>query len=209
MDADVTAIKQGRKFDQVVEGARDVFLKDGYEGASVDDIARAAQVSKATLYSYFPDKRRLFMEVAKREFQRQAEEAVARIKMAGPASDVLFDAASSMTRFFLSDFGRQTFRIAVAEAGRFPELGRDFYCSGPSIARDALTCYLTERIDEGELVIEDIELAADQFIELCKASLHTKWIMGIVNEFPDSEVQRVVRGAVSVFMARYGAGRNS
>lgn len=60
-------VKRGRKFDQVLEGARLVFLQDGYEGASVDDIARAAGVSKATLYSYFPDKRLLFMEVAKIE----------------------------------------------------------------------------------------------------------------------------------------------
>ena len=53
-------IKKGRKFDQVIEGARTVFMRDGYEGASVDDIAREAGVSKATLYSYFPDKRVLF-----------------------------------------------------------------------------------------------------------------------------------------------------
>ncbi|WP_372674886.1 TetR/AcrR family transcriptional regulator, partial [Aquicoccus sp.] len=48
--------RSGRKFDQVLEGARKVFMADGFERASVDDIARAAGVSKATLYSYFPDK---------------------------------------------------------------------------------------------------------------------------------------------------------
>ena len=127
MPEDSAAIKQGRKFDQVVEGAREVFLKDGFEGASVDDIARAAQVSKATLYSYFPDKRRLFMEVAKRECQRQADVAIAQTRMDGPADKVLFAASSAMVRFFLSEFGRQTYRIAVAESERFPELGRDFY----------------------------------------------------------------------------------
>ena len=53
-----------------------VFLRDGFDGASVDDIAREAGVSKATLYSYFPDKRLLFLEVAKTECARQADEAV-------------------------------------------------------------------------------------------------------------------------------------
>ncbi len=48
-------VKRGRKFDQVLQGAREIFMSDGFEGASVDDIARAAGVSKATLYSYFPD----------------------------------------------------------------------------------------------------------------------------------------------------------
>ena len=69
-------IRKGRKFDQVLEGARAIFMRDGFEGASVDDIAREAGVSKATLYSYFPDKRLLFMEVAKAECNRQADEAV-------------------------------------------------------------------------------------------------------------------------------------
>ncbi|MDF0599329.1 TetR/AcrR family transcriptional regulator [Psychromarinibacter sp. C21-152] len=205
MAACIGAIKRGRKFDQVVEGARQVFLTDGFEGASVDDIARAARVSKATLYSYFPDKRRLFMEVAQRECRRQADAAIARTRMAGPASEVLCDAATAMTRFFLSDFGRQTYRIAVAESERFPEVGREFYESGPTLARNALTDYIRERIAAGELKIDDVDLAADQFIELCKASLHTKSILGIRTDFSDAEIERVIRGAVATFMARYGA----
>ena len=67
-------IVKGRKFDQVLEGARTVFMRDGFERASVDDIAREAGVSKATLYAYFPDKRLLFMEIASAECRRQADE---------------------------------------------------------------------------------------------------------------------------------------
>ena len=60
MNTHSPTIRKGRKFDQVLEGARSVFLADGFEGASVDQIAKVAGVSKATLYSYFPDKRLLF-----------------------------------------------------------------------------------------------------------------------------------------------------
>ncbi|MCG6901428.1 MAG: TetR/AcrR family transcriptional regulator [Rhodobacter sp.] len=204
MNAQPGAIKKGRKFDQMLEGARKVFMADGFEGANVDEIARVAKVSKATIYSYVPDKRLLFMEVAKLECRRQADAAIARMQLAGPASAVLFEAASHMVRFFLSDFGRQTYRIAVAESERFPEIGRAFYNSGPTIARTALTAYLADRISNNELVVDDIELAADQFIELCKASLHTKMMMGVKTEFTDAEVDRVIRGAVDTFLARYG-----
>ncbi|MDJ0825895.1 MAG: TetR/AcrR family transcriptional regulator [Rhodobacter sp.] len=204
MNIQSSRIKKGRKFDQVIDGARQVFLADGYEGASVDDIARAAGVSKATLYAYIPDKRLLFMEVAKMECQRQADAAIARMQMSGPAAEVLFEAASQMVRFFLSDFGRQTFRIAVAESERFPEIGREFYNAGPTIARNALTAYLRERIAAGELVIDDIDLAADQFIELCKAGVHTKMMMGVKIDFTDAEINRVISGAVDTFLARYG-----
>ena len=205
MNIETARIKKGRKFDQVLEGARAVFLADGFEGASVDDIARAAQVSKATLYAYVPDKRLLFVEVAKMECQRQADAAIARMQMSGPAGEVLFQAASQMVRFFISDFGRQTYRIAVAESERFPEIGREFYNAGPTIARKALTAYLTDRVAAGELVIDDLDLAADQFIELCKAGLHVKLMMGVKTDFTDAEIDRVIRGAVETFLARYGA----
>ncbi len=65
MSADGAAPRKGRKFNQVLDGARTVFLRDGFEGASVDEIARVAAVSKATLYSYFADKKVLFAAVAK------------------------------------------------------------------------------------------------------------------------------------------------
>ena len=87
-------IRKGRKFDQVLEGARSVFLRDGFEGASVDDIARAAGVSKATLYSYFPDKRLLFLEVARCECNRQTEETEALICTATTVREVLTIAAT-------------------------------------------------------------------------------------------------------------------
>lgn len=198
-------IKRGRKFDQVVEGAARVFMSEGFEGASVDTIAREAGVSKATLYSYFPDKRLLFMEVAKMECGRQAEAACDGGRMAGPPREVLYRTASQMTRFFISDFGRQVYRMCVAESDRFPELGREFYASGPMMVRKMLLGYLTDAVGRGELVIDDMELAADQFPELCKAAIHAPLVLGIRASFSDAEIDRVIRGAVDVFMARYGA----
>lgn len=198
-------IKRGRKFDQVIEGARRVFMTDGFEGASVDDIARAARVSKATLYSYVPDKRLLFLEVAKQECLRQADHAVMQFKAEGTVGDALFNAATTMVAFFMSDLGRQTYRIAVAESERFPEIGRAFYDAGPTIARDALTEFLHKRTKSGELKIDDVELAANQFIELCKAGHHIEAVMGIRRNHTQDEIAKVIHGAVEMFMARYGA----
>lgn len=197
--------KKGRKYDQVLAGAREVFLAEGFEGASVDDIARVAQVSKATLYKYFPDKRLLFVEVANAECQRQADLAIAQIQRTGPVAEALYGAAMTMVRFHLSDLGQQTYRIAVAESARFPEIGRAFYNAGPTKAREALQTDLRRRVAAGELAIDDIPLAADQFIELCKASHHVQSAMGVKTAFSDAEIERIIRGAVDVFMASYGA----
>jgi AcrR family transcriptional regulator len=189
----------------VLEGARQVFMADGFEGSSVDDIARAARVSKATLYSYVPDKKLLFLEVAKLECQRNAELAVMQIKSDGPVRQVLFNAASTMARFFRSKLGQQTYRLAIAESERFPEIGRAFFNAGPTIAKTALLEFLRKRVEAGDLVIPDLELAADQFIELCKAGHHLKSMLGIKHDYTDAEVDKVIHGAVDMFMAHYGA----
>jgi len=200
-----TGTKKGRKFDQVLEGARQVFLSDGFEGASVDDIARAAGVSKATLYSYFPDKRFLFMQVAKTECLRQADLAIETIDMDAPIRQVLHDIATEMVEFITSKFGKRIFRICVGESDRFPELGREFYESGPMLIRAKLIDFFEKGIARGELKIDDLELAAEQFHELAKADLFPRMVFNITDEFTQAERERVVNGAVEMFMARYGA----
>lgn len=204
MDSAPEAIRKGRKYDQVLAGARSVFLRDGFEGASVDDIAREAGVSKATLYSYFPDKRLLFMEFAKAECRRQAEEGAAAVDMNRPAAEVLTDAARRMVAFLLSDFGMRVFRICVAESDRFPALGHEFYHSGPEVVRKKIAHFLHLAVERGELAIEDVGLAADQFHALCKGGLHDRVIFGIAPCCPAADIDQTVREAVAMFLARYG-----
>lgn len=198
------AIKRGRKFDQVLAGAREAFMSDGYAGASVDDIARRAGVSKATVYSYFPDKQRLFMEVARVECLRQAEEAVAAIDMTAPVAEILRFAGQQIARFISSDFGQSFFRICVAESERFPTLGRGFYDSGPALVRVRLVEFFHSAVEAGELRIDDFELAADQFQMLCKVDILDRIVFNNEERVSEAAIGRVVDGAVSTFMARYG-----
>ncbi len=199
-----TILRTGRKFDQVLRGAREVFMADGFEGASVDDIARAAGVSKATLYSYFPDKRLLFVEVAQTECSRMAERVISMIDETKPVREVLTITATQLTQFLISDFAQQVFRICVAERDRFPELGRAFYEAGPQNGRRQMVEYLEKAVAKGELVIEDLHIAAEQFSELCKVRLWPQAVFGIQKSFSQSEIDEVALQAVDMFMARYG-----
>ncbi len=205
MTAQPQEIRKGRKFDQVMAGAREVFLGEGFEGASVDDIARAAGVSKATLYSYFPDKRLLFLEVARSECTAQASAALAMTDTARPAAEVLRDSAERLVAFYTSEFGLRMFRIFVAESARFPDIGRAFYQSGPVMARGRMTDYLRAAVAKGELRIDDFDLAADQFHELCRANIFHRAIFNVDSSFSQQERDRVTGGAVETFLARYGA----
>ena len=199
-------IVKGRKFEQVLEGARTVFLRDGFERASVDDIAREAGVSKATLYAYFPDKRLLFMEIALGECRRQADEAGEMLDFNQPVATILRLAAEKLVAFLLSDFGQRIYRIAVAEAESFPALAHEFYHSGPKLVQDRIAECLRCAIGRGELAIDDIDLAAAQFAQLCKADLLDRLIFTPAPCCTPKDTAKVIEGAVQMFMARYGVG---
>lgn len=198
-------VRTGRKFEQVLDGARQVFLAQGFEGASVDDIARAAGVSKATIYSYFPDKRLMFMEMATRECSTMADQVMAGIDENAPIKNALQVAAQHLVGFLISEFAQQVFRACIAERDRFPELAQAFYDSGPKMGRERMAAYLACAVERGELKIDDLEMAAEQFSELCKARIWNRAMFGVQSEFTDAEIAYTVDSAVETFLARYGA----
>ncbi|TAG22660.1 MAG: TetR/AcrR family transcriptional regulator [Rhodobacterales bacterium] len=199
-------VRRGRKFDQVLDGARKVFLRDGFERASVDDIAREAGVSKATIYAYFPDKQLMFLEVARCECHRQTEAAEAAVDGDVPVKVALTVAAERIVQFLLSEFGQRMFRIVVGEGERFPGLGQQFYEYGPGLIHARLVHHLGCYVANGELQIEDLDLAADQFAQLCKATIHERLIFGMASSITPEDARRSAHGAVDMFMARYGVG---
>ncbi len=204
MNENVSIIRKGRKFAQVLDSARVLFMQHGFESASMEHIAQQAGVSKATLYNYFPDKRMLFMEVARRECVMQAERLEAAVDMEQSVPEVLGVVGRGLMDIILSDFGRNMFRVCVSEGERFPEFGRQFYETGPGILKTRLIEFFDMAEERGELQVSDFALAADQFAELCKAGLFLRQVTGVQTRFAQSEIDHVVNGAVEMFMARYG-----
>ncbi|MGV6888882.1 TetR/AcrR family transcriptional regulator [Rhodophyticola sp. SM2404] len=199
-------IKKGRKYDQVVAGARDVFMREGYEGASVDVIARDAGVSKATLYSYFPDKQQLFMAVLQMEcdLQRRAQMDIEFLQRDVP--DALHHLACSMMQFLLSETGLAMFRVCVGEANRFPELGQAFYETGPLTAQRQVAEYLQTEKAAAFLDIQDHMTAADTFMQLCRTDLMLQRLMRVSGAPSETEIKNTASEAVTTFLARYRRG---
>ena len=195
-------IKRGPKCAQVLEGARKVFMDRGYEGASVDEIARAAGTSKATLYSYFPDKRQLFEAVMQTQCGRTGE--VMTCAGAGePVETTLRRMATSFATFLFSPGAQEMFRVCIAESGRFPEVGAAFHASGPARARVRLVEFFEAANARGDLLIDDADTAADQFSSLCKAGLFLRALLGAPPP-GEEEIARIADEAVRTFLARYG-----
>ena len=180
-------------------------MAGGFEGASVDTIAKVAGVSKATLYSYFPDKRALFVEVAREACRRQRELAMSFVDEDVSFAENLYRGCRSFMGFLYSPFGLQMHRTMVAEADRFPKVGQEFWKTGPEAGLRVLIDVFREAVDSGELAeIEDYQLAAGQLIEMCKAHLHVRLMLGVIETAEPEMIDRIVREAVKTFLARYG-----
>lgn len=207
MNRQIPFSRKGRKVEQVLSGARQIFMRDGFEAANVDDIAKAAGVSKATLYSYFSDKRQLFREVVQAECDRMSVEILSKLDNTEPVRCSLKTAALGLATFLVSSFSQRVFRICLAERDRFPELGQAYYECGPSNGHDQMVAHLREAVRKQELAIEDIDMAAYQFAELCKARIFTRVAFGVQTEFSEGEIEQVAEQAVETFMARFAPAR--
>ena len=202
------AVTDRRKWHQIMDGARKVFLDQGFDGASVGDIVRASGVSKGTLYAYFSSKEKLFETLIFEDRRRQAEQL---FKLDANNADVrkeLFDLGMRFMHLIMTPLAISHLRTVIAVAPRFPEIGRAFYESGPHYGMQQVAKYLTIQMEAGRLAIEDAEGAAARFIDLCKSRLHMKLLMNIEPALTDEEVEANVGEAVAMFMARYGTEKH-
>jgi len=188
---------------QILEGARVIFRVLGFDAASMGEIAKAAGVSKGTLYVYFKDKDELFQAIVEKECVFQAE-GVFDFDVANP------DVAGSLTRMGIAYVKilcvperLSTLRTVIAIADRKPNAGRTFYETGPAAGTAKLRGYFEAQVAAGRLTIADCEVAAAQFMESCHATL-LKPMMFNFGPAPSLErIEYVVAIAVKTFMAAY------
>ena len=117
---------------QIIDGARAVFLAQGFDAASMNDIARAAGVSKGTLYVYFRHKEQLFEAIVEQECEAQAEGIFDLDPNDHDVEAVLTRLGLAYVRFLCRPEKASAIRTVIAIAERMPELGRKFYESGPA-----------------------------------------------------------------------------
>jgi len=193
-------VGQGRKFGQVVSGAAAIFLRDGYAGASVDDIARAAQVSKATLYSYFPDKRLMFQEAMRSEVARlDGSLALDLDALVGPDRGIP-QITARIAAWLVDPAQIRLYRVHMAEAMRFAALSGQFHDAVSRMLRDRIRLHLDRWVAAGLLSIDDTDLAAGQLVALAGAGLQESVLLGQSQAATDAAVRAAAASAASLFL---------
>ena len=188
---------------QIVEGARGIFLSQGFDAASMNDIARAAGVSKGTLYVYFKDKEALFEAIVAAECVAHAE-GVFNLNHDDPdVEGVLMRLGMSFVPFVCRKGKSAVLRTVIAIADRMPQVGKVFYETGPYHGITLLADYLRAQIKAGVIRVEDPEIAAAQFLDSCQATLFKPVLFNFGPAPDDKRIEYVVRIAVKTFMAAY------
>lgn len=197
------AEEENAKRRQIIAGARAVFLAQGFDAASMNDIARAAGVSKGTLYVYFKHKEQLFEAIVEEQCDLQAEGIFDLDPNDHDVEAVLTRLGHAYIRFLCRAEKASAIRIVIAIADRMPELGRKFYERGPARGIAKLASYIAAQVEAGLLAVADCELAAAQLMEACQAMLFKSMVFNFAGEPSQQRVDHVVRTAVAVFLAAY------
>jgi AcrR family transcriptional regulator len=199
------AADAGAKRRQIIDGARRVFMSQGFDAASMGEIARSAGVSKGTLYVYFENKEQLFETIVHEECAAQAE-AIFRLDADDPdVEGVLTRLLCAFVAFVCRIGAASSVRTVIAIADRMPEVGRHFYESGPGRGIDAMEAYLESQVAAGRLAVEDCRVAAAQLLESSQSPLFKPVIFNVAEPPSEEQIAYVVRIAVKAFMKAYRA----
>jgi AcrR family transcriptional regulator len=188
---------------QILDGARKAFLADGFDGASMNDIARVAGVSKGTLYVYFTSKEVLFEELIWHDRRMQAEHMLALDDDNHDVRAVLFKLGDTLVSHLLNTDSIALLRTVIAISGKQPQIGRAFYAAGPERGVTRLAAYLDSQVAAGLLDIADTRFAAMQFFELCLCGILKPVLFGVEIPSGAADIRRAIDSGIDMFLAAY------
>jgi TetR/AcrR family transcriptional regulator, mexJK operon transcriptional repressor len=202
--------RSARKREAILDAARTVFLRKGYGGASMDEVAALAAVSKQTVYKHFADKRGLFTAIVTGDIET-AETLTHDMVAALPETEDVEKDLRAFARRHVADVTQPHLvrlrRLVIAEAERFPEVAQTWYASGPERAHAVLAEQFRKLGRRGMLRVDDPLLAAQHFNWLILSiPLNAAMLNGEGTTFSRRQLNRFADEGVRVFLAAYGTG---
>jgi TetR/AcrR family transcriptional regulator, mexJK operon transcriptional repressor len=184
----------------ILGAAREQFLEHGYGATTMDAVALAAGVSKATVYSHFGSKGDLFAAVVEREGEQQT------VGLQSPPGTDTFEVLRAFGReaadLLLSDSVVAFQRIVASEATRTPNVGRLFYVNGPQRLIEGLATFLRGAMERGDLRAATPRVAAAQFLAIIVGDLQLRALMGL-SAVDANEREEIVASGVEMFLRGY------
>ena len=205
------AVEEGRsarKRSAIMEAATTLFLRKGYQGTNLDEVAAQATVSKQTVYKNFDDKQRLFSDIVLGITERAGDRFQAMTLALQDTDDLekdLTEFAREYVALVVQPQALRLRRLVIGESGRFPELARTYYERAPDRAIAALASCLRRLAERGLLRVDDPQLAASHLAFLILSiPLDRAMFYGDDARFSATDLERFADEGVRVFLAAYG-----
>ncbi|RYE08417.1 MAG: TetR family transcriptional regulator [Hyphomicrobiales bacterium] len=205
------AEEQGRsslKRQAILAAATKVFLKEGYLGTNMDEIAALSEVSKQTVYKHFASKEALFVEIVSSMTNDTGDKVHHDAPVLAADGDIeayLADYAYTQLAIVVTPQVMQLRRLVIGEVGRFPALARTLYERGPLRAIGMLTRMIEDLAARGLLRVDDAKLAAAHLNWLVMSqALNEAMLLGDAAIPRPAELRRQAAAGVKVFLAAYG-----
>ena len=199
--------RASRKRQEIRRSAVGEFLRKGYVGTSMDDVAAAARVSKQTVYKHFGSKEELFVAIIEATVGEVMDEVFERIV---PSLDFAGDLAEELTamsrRLIVLIMQPELLalrRLVTGEANRFPQLGEAWWRGGPARLMAELTDRVQKAADAGELAIDDPQLAAQQLQWLILSIPLNRAMLCPDQTYSTEELHGYSDAGVRTFLAAY------
>lgn len=191
---------------RILDAALDVFVVEGYTGASTDQIAAAASASKQTIYRRFVDKPGIFRALVEHVLVTARTQIVETdVSDCRTSEEAVRKLARQLADSVLSPRVQRLRRLIIAEAARFPDIGSAYYERAFQLTLAAMSRVLGDLVERGLLDIEDTDAAANQLAGL------TLWIptnrimmTGRLDSVTAEEIDDALDSGVRVFLAAYG-----
>ena len=167
------------------------------------EIARKAGVSKGTLYVYFENKEQLFEAVTHEERAAQFECLFRFDSNDHDVEAALTRIGRGLNSFLCRPGGMSPVRTVISISERMPEIGRQFYETGPMQGIATLRRYLENEVAAGTLAIDDCEVAAAQFLDSCLSMTLKPLLFNAADPPSEERINHVVAIAVRTFLAAY------
>ena len=194
--------KQDRR-DAILAVAQHHFLEHGYSATTMSAIAATLGGSKGTLWAYFPSKEELFTAVVDQATTAFREQLSETLNPHGEIVPALRGFSRRLLERIISPEAIGLHRLIVAEAGRFPELGRIFYERAPRLTVALLADFLAGAMQRGQLRQDDPADAAFFLMHMSMARSQQKLLLGLIDGVSHDEIAHEVERALNLFMCAY------
>ena len=189
----------------IIHSASRLFLEKGFDGTSMDDIAKRAGVSKQTVYSHFACKEVLCSEAISLAVKRYSPDTALENMEEHSLEADLRAVCDKFARLLLGDDSVAMANLLVTSAPKGSEFAKIYWNAGPQAMHGKLKDFLQHWIDQGALSIDDTSKAADLLATLLKGKVHFLRSIGLMDTISEEQIQENVEDTVTIFLKLYGA----